>query len=78
MGHLEAGLTFTRIVAGQLRIRKVEKKMCTSAKIDKRKVQAYNLLKRINKSMFQAKEWQAELMRLEDEINELEKKDGES
>ena len=52
--------------------------MCISARIDKRKVQAYNLLKQINQAMGRAKEWQTELMRLEDEINDLEKKDGES
>ncbi len=52
--------------------------MCISAKVDKRKIKAYNLLKQINLAMSKAKEWQTELMRLEDEINELEKEDGES
>jgi hypothetical protein len=44
--------------------------------INKRKVQAYNLLKQINQTVAQAKELQGDLQRLEGEINELEEADA--
>lgn len=52
--------------------------MCATRKIDKRKVQAYNLLKQINQAMSRAREWQTELNSLEGEINELEQEDADS
>jgi len=49
--------------------------MCATRKIDKRKVQAYDLLRQINRAIAQAKEWQGELNRLEGEVHELEQAD---
>ena len=50
--------------------------MSENLKIAKRKAQAYDLLRRINQVMVQAKEWQGELGQLENEINELEEEDA--